>query len=86
MESNIENLKKKYSVALFMDGDCGCALLGEDLQSGEAEFVCVKDVPKFHGVPIPSCPERWAMKQAYDRLIKRLGGERLRYHYPYGGN
>lgn len=86
MKEKYQELAKKYSVALSMDGNCGCALLGENLQEGEAEFVCVDDVPRYHGVPIPTNPERWAMTQAYKRLQKRLGFEEneLRYHFVHG--
>ncbi len=79
---DIQQLKIDYSVALSMDGNCGCALLGPNLQDGEAEFVCIDDAPEVHKGNVKSC-ERWAMAQAHKRLCKRLG-EQLRYHYTEG--
>lgn len=64
-------------VVLSMDGNCGCALLGQDLQVGEAEFVCVDDAPK-------DCPrpEHWAITQAYRKLCARLNnGNPLPYYW-----
>ncbi len=56
------------SVALFMDGNAGCALLGPDLQEGEAEFVTVGPYLKNDTA---SSPERRAMTQALNLLRGR---------------
>ncbi len=86
-EMNIEQLKKDYSVQIMMDGNCGCALLGQNLQEGEAEFVCIDDAPDCYKDSPQHHREKWAMAQAYRNLIKRINnGDRLRYHYPQGNN
>ena len=59
------------TVILTMDGNCGCALLGENIQEGEAEFVCIDDAPDIY-TNIKD-KERWAITQAHKRLCKRLG-------------
>ena len=54
---------------LMVDGNCGCALLGENLQEGEAEFVEVvqrKDEP-LYAAEVRAC---WA---AFKKLKERLG-------------
>lgn len=56
---------------LKVDGNCGCALLGANLQEGEAEFVEVaprKDEP-LHEAEVRAC---WA---ALKKLKERLGRE-----------
>ena len=67
---------------LGIDGDCGFALLGEDLQSGEAEFVKVIDT----GDPLSD--ELRAAKQAFRKLQQRLNRPDLSYWFgrshPYG--
>lgn len=55
---------------LGIDGNCGFALVGEDLQSGEAEF------EEFDGEPGTSEGARQAklaINRAYQRLKARLG-------------
>src|SRR3990167_6607420 len=60
---------------LGIDGDCGFALLGEDLQSGEAEFVKVIDT----GDPLSD--ELRAAKQAFRKLQQRLNRPDLSYWF-----
>jgi len=59
------------TINLSIDGNCGCALLGENLMEGEAEFVCVDDSPDR--LTDIRDKERWAMTQAHKRLCGRLG-------------
>lgn len=73
------------TVWLSMDGNCGCALLGENLQEGESEFVCVDDAPDIW--THPQDKERWAIAQAYKRLCARLGTTFGYYmNYPRSGD
>lgn len=62
---------------LGVDGNAGFALLGPDIQEGEAEFVPIDDCP------IPDSrkdeKEAWAATQALRRLERRLG-RRLSYY------
>lgn len=63
---------------ISIDGDHGCALLGEDLQVGDAEFVKVeprKD-EQLHEAEIR------AAFQALNNLRKRLGKEITYAWYP----
>jgi len=61
-------------VKLFMDGNCGCALLGEDLGSGEVEFVVLDEAFRTQWPNLTERElERAACKQAYHNLIVRLG-------------
>ena len=62
---------KMPEVIISMDGNFGCALLGENLQEGDAEFVCVDDAPPCWTHPYDK--ERWAMAQAFRRLCSRHG-------------
>lgn len=63
------------TVRLSIDGNCGCALLGENLQEGEAEFVCADDAPaQYTGTQ----RFKWACTQAFRALEKRLD-KRLGY-------
>lgn len=57
-----------------IDGNTGFALLGEDLQVGEAEFVVV---PPEDGERNLSQRESWAATQAFRALEKRLGRKLL---------
>ena len=61
---------------LGIDGNAGFALLGPDIQEGEAEFV---KVPPEDGVKSLHDRECWAATQAYRALEKRLG-RRLSYY------
>ena len=70
-------------VWLSRDGNAGCALLGVNLQEGEAEFVCIDDCPKDeNGKPIHAGNNvyRWACTQALRKLEARLG-RRLPYYW-----
>ena len=59
-------LWKRFELSL--DGDHACALLGPDLQSGEAEFVKIEGWPKA-----TYKQEHAAMSAAYEALAKRIG-------------
>lgn len=63
---------------LSVDGDHGCALLGENLQEGEAEFVKVEKRPDEH---ITRAESR-ACTQAYRNLCARLGRQISYAWYP----
>ena len=57
-----------------IDGNCGYALLGENLQEGEAEFV------EIEGWPRPSYKqERAAWGKALRKLEERLGSGLIRF-------
>ncbi|MCF4166377.1 hypothetical protein L2U69_12040 [Zavarzinia compransoris] len=56
-------------VLLGIDGNCGFALLGANLQEGEVEFV---EVPPADGSRSLAERQSWAATQAYRRLQKRL--------------
>lgn len=68
---------------LFLDGNAACALLGEDLQSGEAEFVEINEVRtelrKRHPDIYESEIERAAMFRAYRKLKDRLPNREFSY-------
>ena len=57
---------------LGMDGNCGFALLGENLQEGEAEFEEVRGT-ELHPDPTSAGAKRQAINRAYTRLKTRLG-------------
>lgn len=63
---------------LSVDGNAGCALLGEDLQVGEAEFVEVAQRPgeQLYEAEVRAC---WA---AFQKLRMRLGKEMTYAWYP----
>jgi len=69
---------------LGVDGSCGFALLGENIQEGEAEFVEVDNNNENLG----SVNERIACGKAFDNLKKRLGRSDLSYWFglshPFG--
>ena len=60
---------------LSVDGDHGCALLGENLQEGEAEFVKVEKRPDEH---INKAEVR-ACSLALRALRERLGNPDISY-------
>lgn len=71
-------------IELGIDGNCGFALSGIDIQEGEAEFV---------EIPYDSCSDQLtaelaAMKTALKRLRDRLNMPNLRWYHgnssPYG--
>jgi hypothetical protein len=59
-------------VELGVDGNAGFALLGEDLQSGEAEFVTIDCDSPCGSLPWNQAAER-AANAAYRALTARLG-------------
>ena len=63
---------------LSVDGNCGCALLGENLQEGEAEFVEVEQRPGefLYEAEVRAC---WA---AFKKLKERLGKDLTYAWYP----
>ena len=79
---------------LGIDGNCGFALLGPDLQEGEAEFV---EIPAIDTATLPAGrheaftqEERllrehgarlWAAKEAWQRLKTRLNKPNLSYYF-----
>lgn len=80
---------------LGIDGNCGFALIGENLQEGEAEFVQIppvtyEDVPDSHHERYTGeCRKAqemnnklWAAKEAHRRLRLRLGcADKLHLYY-----
>lgn len=69
-------------VILSLDGNCGCALLGPDLQEGEAEFVEVTDAMLTQFNEHRDWHPRAARKacfEAMNKLLARLGKGRLPY-------
>lgn len=74
--------QKTYgTVHLSIDGNCGCALVGENLMEGEAEFVCIDDAPEIYTELRDK--EKWSMTQAHKRLCDRLG---VQLGFYTGGN
>jgi hypothetical protein len=72
---------------LGMDGDCGFALLGDDLQVGEAEFVKIRDVSTWPDGWTMTTAEIVAAKAAFRRLQARCPGDYSFYFgrsHPYG--
>lgn len=84
---------------LGIDGNCGFALLGRDLQEGEAEFVEIPAVQPDNSTHHERYTQErtmerrqgarlWAAKQALFRLRARLGKPTLSYYFgpshPYG--
>lgn len=71
---------------LGVDGNAGFALLGEDLQSGEAEFAAIglpleasKDPNRYHKSEWVSAAKR-ATTAAYRALQARLPGRKFSYY------
>ena len=81
---------------LGVDGNCGFALLGPDIQAGEAEFVEIRYgsndathsdrlemAERAHEATLSAC------KTALVSLRKRLNAPNMRYYFgpshPYGG-
>ena len=60
-----------YRAVLSIDGDCACALLGPNIQEGEAEFVKIDYSAHY----LKSHAERAAAYKALVALRKRLGIE-----------
>ena len=59
-------------VYLSIDGDHACALLGENLQEGEAEFVKIDYPGGVESIYAYRARESAAM-QAYEKLSDRIG-------------
>ena len=98
ISNRAKELTEKYGrVELGIDGNAAFALLGPDIQEGEAEFVTIPGYnPKtdngdatslvvptgLHGLKLSCC------KTALKRLCDRLGVEHLPYYFgpshPYG--
>lgn len=71
---------------LGVDGNAGFALLGEDLQSGEAEFVTIdlpiaasKDERRYHSSEWRSAAKR-AINKAFSALKERFPGRKFSYY------
>ena len=64
---------------LGVDGNCGFALLGANLQEGEAEFVTIQtDEPKWTSAwHVAACR---AASAAYRKLKKRLPDRQFSYY------
>lgn len=67
----------KGGVTLSMDGNAGCALLGPNLQEGEAEFVVIDETEHNDGYEAAA---KRAIVRAFNRLKARCGGQSLPYH------
>ena len=81
-----QTLIEKYGRAqLGIDGNCGFALLGPDLQEGESEFVEIGGHPSDDQVNL----QLIACKRALKKLRERLNLPDLNYYFgashPYGG-
>ncbi len=74
-----EEREKAMKVQLGIDGNCGFALLGEDLQNGEAEFVEFQTSPE---VADTIAAKRAACDQAFKNLKTRLNMPNL---HPFFG-
>lgn len=68
----MEKIMSIERAELGMDGNCGFALLGENLQEGEAEFDEVRGT-SLHPDPTSDGAKRQAINRAYTRLKARLG-------------
>ena len=78
---------------LGVDGNCGFALLGSDLQVGEAEFVEIPtaNIDRESSFLMPKglvAAQLWACKEALRRLRVRLNMPNMSYYFgpshPYG--
>jgi len=68
----------KYARAeLGVDGNAGFALIGPDLQTGEAEFVTIEPIGNESG----ELAGGRACKQALRRLRQKLGLPKLPYYF-----
>ena len=92
-------LEEYGMVQLGIDGNCGFALLGPNLQEGESEFVEIPVVEpdnsthherytREHTQQMELGAKLWACKEAFRRLQKRLVLPRMGYYFgnshPYG--
>ena len=78
---------------LGIDGNCGYALLGVNIQEGEAEFVEIPTAAadkdsSFMRPKGDDAAKLWACKEALRRLRARLGAPNISYYFgrshPYG--
>ncbi|WP_339862296.1 hypothetical protein [Paremcibacter congregatus] len=76
-ENRVKELMEYGPVRLSLDGNCGCALMGQNLQEGEAEFFEV-NYEEINDSRINA--ERRAVVRAFNRLKARCGGDSLRYY------
>jgi hypothetical protein len=74
-KEDVMSEQKIQRAELGVDGNCGFALLGENIQEGEAEFV---EVVQMKDEPLHAAEARAAAK-AYRALKSRLGLEHLSY-------
>lgn len=95
-----QELFEKYGRAeLGIDGNCGFAILGPDLQDGESEFVEIEVVvpdistrheryTREHRQQMELVEKLYACKEAFNRLKKRLNLPEMSYYFgkshPYG--
>ena len=79
---------------LGIDGNCGFALLGRNIQEGEAEFVEIPTAAADHDSSFmrpkgDDAAKLWACKEALRRLRVRLNAPGMSYYFgrshPYGG-
>ena len=70
-------MRDMTTIHLSIDGDHACALLGENLQEGEAEFVKVDDTKSRYSKNI-------AARKALKALCDRLGKGQLGYYVGEG--
>jgi hypothetical protein len=72
---------ERERAVIGIDGNCGYALLGENLQEGESEFVEIDDVddPRAASFELRYYSDEWceaartAARRALDKLRARLG-------------
>lgn len=84
---------------LGIDGNCGFALLGENLQEGECEFVEIPSVTHDNSthherytqettLQREMAAKLWACKEALRKLRERLNAPNISYYFgtshPYG--
>jgi hypothetical protein len=95
-----KELLEKYGRAqLGIDGNCGFALLGGDLQEGESEFIEIPITEPDNSThherytrertqQMELSEKLWACKEAFNRLKDRLNLPEMSYYFgkshPYG--
>ena len=71
---------------LGIDGSCGFALIGENIQEGEAEFVEIPSAKQ--DAKGDEAAKLWACNEALRRLRTRLNAPNMSYYFgpshPYG--
>ena len=81
-ERIIDLLNRGGSVQLSIDGNVGCALLGPNIQDGEAEFETINEA-EFNDGYEPAA--RRAMVRALKRLKARCADQSLPYNTSLSG-